>query len=249
MILRTLYVGFAVENIDRTRRSLQRVLGLPSDRLDPDPFLGTDRGARVPLPNECWLYLMESRQPDSPVARFIQRRGPGLERLAFQSDDIQGELARVRQAGVPLGPDAVADTPSGWRFVVPPEHVCGITVEVVQPKPGQWVCTAPANIGGVLALQHVGTANLSLEATVQALEQLFDLHPGPVVFQNHRSFKPGNECHWIDVAQGAVGKGDRTAQFLEEKGEGLEHIALEVADIRAAARRVLLAGARIDENK
>ena len=92
MILKLLYVGFAVENVDRTRRTFRDLFGLPGERVDPDPFLGTDRGARIAFPNECWLYLMQSRQPESHIYKYMQQRGPGLERVAFLTDDIEASI-------------------------------------------------------------------------------------------------------------------------------------------------------------
>ena len=75
MIHRLLYVGFAVTSVDRTRRAFKALFGLPSERLPSDPFLGADRGARLAFPNQCWLYIMESQQPASPVRQFLARRG------------------------------------------------------------------------------------------------------------------------------------------------------------------------------
>jgi catechol 2,3-dioxygenase-like lactoylglutathione lyase family enzyme len=96
VILKLLYVGFAVKDVARTRRTFKNLFGLPGEHIAPDPFLGTDKGARIPFPNECWLYVMESQQPDSPVFQYVQQRGPGLERVAFLSDDIEAEFERVR---------------------------------------------------------------------------------------------------------------------------------------------------------
>ena len=55
MIHGLLYVGFAVTSVDRTRRAFKRLFGLPSEWLPSDPFLGTDKGARLAFPNQCWL--------------------------------------------------------------------------------------------------------------------------------------------------------------------------------------------------
>ena len=65
MIYGLLYVGFVVESVDTTRRTFKRLFGLAGEAMAPDSFLGTDKGARLAFPNECWLYIMESQQPDS----------------------------------------------------------------------------------------------------------------------------------------------------------------------------------------
>lgn len=249
MIVGTLYVGFAVENVDRTRRVFADVFGLRGERVDPDPFLGTDKGARIELPNECWVYLMESQQADSPVRGYIEEKGPGLERLAFLSDDIEAEFERVRQGGAQLSDDALVDTPVGRRFVVPPRYASGLKFELIQPEPGTWQADAPDSVSGILALQHIGAAVKDLQAARDAFEGLLDLHPAPIVHEKHLSFTPGNEYHWIDVAERKRGQDDRLGQFLEEKGEGLEHLCFEVRDIREAVKRATGAGAAINEHK
>ena len=169
MILGLLYVGFAVEDVDRTRRAFSELFGLPGERMEPDPFLGTDKGARIAFPNDCWLYVMQSQQPASPVYQYVQQGGPGLERVAFLTDDIEEEFERVRRCDVPLSTDAIVDTITGRRFVVPPEYVNGVTVELVEPSDDTWDRDIPANISGVLGLQHIGVVARCLETAYQAL--------------------------------------------------------------------------------
>ena len=94
MILELLYVGFAVEDVDKTRRVFRDLFGLSGERMEADPYLGTDKGARIAFPNNCWLYVMESQQPGSPVHEFLESRGPGLERVAFLTDDVEAEFHR-----------------------------------------------------------------------------------------------------------------------------------------------------------
>ncbi len=254
MILGLLYVGCAEENVDYTHRTFKELFGLPGERVEPDPFLGTDRGARIAFPNQCWLYVMESHQPESRIFQYMQERGAGLERIAFMTDDIEAEFERVRRGGVPLSDDDLADTPSGRRFVVPPEYVSGVTVELFQPSAGYWVHDAPANISGVLGLQHIGIAVRDSEVTCNTFERLFDLHPRDLRIDQHGGeqkdaiITPGNDYLWLHVVQ-SWGPKARVRMFLEEKGEGLEHICIEVDDIREAVKRVTGAGTPIFDHK
>ena len=254
MILGLLYVGFAVEDVDRSRRTFAELFGLPGEHMEPDPFLGTDKGARIAFPNQCWLYVMESRQPESRVFQHVQQKGPGLERVAFLSDDIEAEFDRVRHGGVPLSDDALADIPSGQRFVVPAEYTSGVTMELFQPKLGYWVHNAPANISGVLGLQHIGVAVLDIEASCRTFERLFDLPPRDLRTDQHGDEQkdamivPGNDRLWLHVTQ-SWGQNARVRMYMDEKGEGLEHLCIEVDDIREAVTRVTGACVPIHDNK
>jgi catechol 2,3-dioxygenase-like lactoylglutathione lyase family enzyme len=254
MILRLLYIGFAVEDVDETRRTFKTLIGLPSECMAPDPFLGTDKGARMPFPNDCWLYAMESGQPDSHVTQFLAARGPGLERAAFQTDDIEEAFERARGAGLALEDDALVDTPTGRRFVVPAERLSGVTVEVIEPAPGAWPLDMPANINGVLGLQHIGVAVRDLEQTCEQFGRILDLNASDLRTDQHGGeqkdimIEPGNDRLWFHVTQ-SWGENARVHQFLEEKGEGLEHLCIEVADIRTAVNRVTGAGVPLFNHK
>lgn len=254
MIVSLLYVGFAVHNVDATRRAFHELIGLPGTSLEPDPHLGADKLARIPFPNGCWLCVMESEQPESPVRRFLDRRGPGLERVAFCSDDIEAEFGRVQQAGVPLADGALLDTPWDRRFVVPREYLNGVTAQVVQPKAATWVHDAPVNISGVLGLQHIGVAVRDIEAACSAFEGLLDLRARALRTDQHGGeqkdamVEPGNDRLWLHVTE-SWGENARVRHFLDEKGEGLEHLCIEVADIREAVQRVTGRGVPIHEHK
>jgi 4-hydroxyphenylpyruvate dioxygenase-like putative hemolysin len=197
---------------------------------------------------------MSSRQPESPVYQFVQQRGPGLERVAFLSDDIEAEFKRVRQGGIALDDAALVDTPDGRRFAVPAEYLSGVTVEIIQPHSGQWQFDAPANISGVLGLQHIGVAVRDLEMTCKAFQRLFDLQARNLRTDQHGGeqkdamIEPGNDRLWLHVTQ-SWGENARVHQFLKDKGEGLEHLCIEVDDIRAAVKRVTGAGVPLFDHK
>jgi len=249
MIVGLLYVSFVVEDVDRSRRAFRSLFGLGGKPMGPDSFLGAAKGALIALPNDCWLYVAESGDPGSPIGRFIGQKGPGLERLAFLSDDIEEEFERVRQAGVQLAESDLVDTPLGRRFVVPAEHMRGILVELIEPASGTWESDTPESTAGILGLQHIGGGINDFGAARDAFGRLLELHPAPIEHGAHLSFMPGNDHLWIDVAEGVRGQDDRLATFVEERGYGLEHICLEVNDIREAVKRVTAVGVPIYDHK
>ncbi len=79
------------------------------------------------------LELLEALRDDSPVATFVSKRGPGLHHLAFEVDDLEAEMARVREAGFRLLADAPKPGADGKRIVfLHPKDTAGVLVELVQ---------------------------------------------------------------------------------------------------------------------
>ena len=254
MIFGLLYVGFAVESVNRSRRLFWDLLGMPSQRMEPDPYLGTDRGARLAFPNRCWLYFMESKQPESPITQHLHTRGAGLERIALLTDEIEYELELVRREGIPISHDALVETPLGKRFTVPGEYLSGVTVEIYQAAPGTWEHDAPACISGVLGLQHIGVGVRDLQATSERFETLFELKSANLRTDQHEGeqkdamIEPGNDRLWLHVTE-SWGENARVRHFMDQVGEGLEHLCIEVHDIRDAVNRVTGMGVPLFENK
>ncbi len=247
MISELLYVGFAVTDVDHTRRVLWDFLRLPSERMEADPFLGTTRGARIAFPNRCWLYLMESQDPGSRVFQHVREKGPGLERIALRTDDIEADVERLRANGVPAEQLNLAETPLGVRLVVPPERLSGTTVELLQVRAGAWEPCAPDSTSGVLGLQHIGIATNNLENALANMQKLLDLPSRQLRTNQHGGQQkdvillPGNDRLWLHMVQ-SWEPGSRVATFLKEHGEGLDHICIEVEDIRKPCIRIIELG-------
>jgi methylmalonyl-CoA/ethylmalonyl-CoA epimerase len=254
VILELLYVGFAVKDVDRTRRAFRDLFGLSGEWLPPDIFLGVDKGARIAFPNRCWLYVMESSRAESPVYQYIHDKGPGLERLAFLTDDVEAGFEHIRQEVPSLSEDELVDTPFGRRFAIPGSYLHGVTVELIQPVPGVWEFDSTSHDSHVLGLQHIGVAVRDLEATSSAFERLFDLPARDLRIDQHGGeqrdvmIEPGNDRLWLHVTE-SWGENARVRQFLNERGEGLEHLCIEVEDIREAVVRVTGQGVPIFEDK
>jgi methylmalonyl-CoA/ethylmalonyl-CoA epimerase len=61
-------------------------------------------GARISgfMAGESLVELLEADKPDSPIGKFLEKRGPGIHHICFAVDDLDGTLARCRQAGLRL---------------------------------------------------------------------------------------------------------------------------------------------------
>jgi methylmalonyl-CoA/ethylmalonyl-CoA epimerase len=77
------------------------------------------------------VELLEGQSPDSPIGKFVARRGPGLHHICFAVDDLDGTLARCRAAGVRLIDDAPRIGAEGKRIAfLHPSATAGVLVEL-----------------------------------------------------------------------------------------------------------------------
>src|SRR5258706_3261087 len=81
------------------------------------------------------IELTEAADPESPIAKFIEKRGEGVHHLSFEVDDIEAELARLRKEGFRL----IDETPrpgAGGHLIafIHPKSTNGVLVEICQRR-------------------------------------------------------------------------------------------------------------------
>ena len=99
MIKRISHLGIAVKDLDTAVRLYRDVLGMEpvhrwvaeADRMEAASFL---------LPGGVELELMQPLEDDSPVGKFIAKRGEGIHHVAFKVDDVGAALQRVQADGL-----------------------------------------------------------------------------------------------------------------------------------------------------
>lgn len=82
------------------------------------------------------IELLEATRPDSPIARFIEKRGEGIHHVAFAVEDIRREMARLAAAGFRLlseEPRPGAD--NKWVCFLHPKSAHGVLIELCQERP------------------------------------------------------------------------------------------------------------------
>ena len=92
-------------------------------------------GARIIglVAGESLVELLEADTPDSPVARFIARRGPGIHHVCFAVDDLEGTMTRCREAGVRLIDETPRIGAEGKRIAfLHPSSTAGVLVELTE---------------------------------------------------------------------------------------------------------------------
>jgi methylmalonyl-CoA epimerase len=99
MIRSVEHIGIAVRSIEEAR-GFYESLGLAIEHIEEVPEEGV-RVAFVPC-GHTRLELLEPTRPDSPVAKFLEKRGPGIHHLCLESDAIDEDDARLRGSGMEL---------------------------------------------------------------------------------------------------------------------------------------------------
>jgi methylmalonyl-CoA epimerase len=134
MIRNVDHIGIAVRSIEEAR-GFYEALGLAVDHIEEVPDEGV-RVAFIPCGNTRF-ELLEPTRPDSPVAKFLAKRGPGIHHVCVESDAIDEDDARLRGDGVAL----IRERPTfgaGGALVqfVHPKSTGGILLELSQPPEG-----------------------------------------------------------------------------------------------------------------
>jgi methylmalonyl-CoA/ethylmalonyl-CoA epimerase len=126
---RIAHIGVAVENIDAALAFYRDVLG-----LSPHPPERADGATIVSLPfGDSEVELLASDDPESPIGKFVARRGPGIHHVCYRVPDLDAALAACRAAGYRLI-DEVPRLGAGGRRIafVHPKTTAGILIELTE---------------------------------------------------------------------------------------------------------------------
>ncbi|HSS77383.1 MAG TPA: methylmalonyl-CoA epimerase [Thermoanaerobaculia bacterium] len=128
MIERIGHVGIAVRSIAEAR-GLYETLGLVVEAIEDVPH----EGVRVALLacGESHIELLEPLSDDSPIAKFLDKRGPGIHHLCLASDDVRADDVRLREGGYQvLRPEPTRGAGGCWVQFVHPKSAGGVLLEL-----------------------------------------------------------------------------------------------------------------------
>jgi methylmalonyl-CoA/ethylmalonyl-CoA epimerase len=136
-LLRIDHVGVAVPDLDAAIAHYRRVFGMRCVHQEINP----DQGVREALlavgaaaAPGALLQLLAPLRPDSPIGKFLDRRGPGLQQLGYTVADLDTACARLRERGVRLlYPQPRRGTAGSRINFVHPTDAGGVLIELVEP--------------------------------------------------------------------------------------------------------------------
>src|SRR5260370_21089130 len=134
MVTNIHHVGIAVRDLKQAYRFWRDILGLPLVREAEV----AEQGVRAALlsAGETEIELLEPLGPESPIRRFLAKRGEGLHHVFFHTDDVAGDLAALRSKSVALLDTAPRRGLAGRVAVLHPRACHGVLVELATPEPG-----------------------------------------------------------------------------------------------------------------
>ena len=126
------HIGVAVEDIDEAVTMYRDRLGMPEQHRETVEEQGVD--AVLLGIGEGHVELISPLEPSSAVGRFLERNGPGLHHIAYQTDDIDTRLDELREAGLRLIDEEPRIGIRGSRVAfVNPKSTGGVLTESVEP--------------------------------------------------------------------------------------------------------------------
>jgi lactoylglutathione lyase/methylmalonyl-CoA/ethylmalonyl-CoA epimerase len=121
MIKRVAYIGVAVKDIEQARKKFTEQLGSKVIRVGASE-IDHVKNTYLTLGDDIF-ELIEPYSPESPVARFMERRGEGVQYIGLEVTDLDETVKELRSKGCRFTPESPVEYPNGsrWAFIHPKE--------------------------------------------------------------------------------------------------------------------------------
>ena len=135
------HIGIAVKDIEASNEIFEKIFGAPAYKRE----MVESELSRMPTakstgskffqigPNK--IELLEATNPNSPIAKFIEKRGEGIHHIAFDVEDIEAEIARLKDEGFTLlHQEAKGGADNKLIAFMHPKSSNGVLVELCQDR-------------------------------------------------------------------------------------------------------------------
>ena len=133
MITKIDHLGIAVKSLDEAIAYYENTLGLVCEGREEVE----SQNVRTAFfaAGDVHIELLEPTSDESPIARFLEKSGPGIHHIAFATDDITGQLAKARDQGARLIHEVPFDGAAGKLVAfLHPKSTFGVLTEFCQPS-------------------------------------------------------------------------------------------------------------------
>lgn len=134
MIVKIAYVGIAVRDIDEAKKTFTRTLNSEVVREGASE-IDKVKNAFIAIGRDQ-VELMQPYNPESPVAKFIERRGEGVQYIGLEVSNIDDALEELKGKGVRLTSEEPVEYPNGSRWIfIHPKAMHGVLIALIEnPK-------------------------------------------------------------------------------------------------------------------
>jgi len=125
------HIGIAVKSLTEANQVYQSLFGQPPYKMEEV----SGEGVRTSFfqCGDSKIELLEAMNTDSPIAKFIEKRGEGIHHIAFHVEDITSEVARLKKEGfVALNEVPKKGADNKWVVFLHPKSAHGVLIELCQ---------------------------------------------------------------------------------------------------------------------
>jgi len=127
------HLGIAVKDLEAGNALYTKLLGVPPYKEEVVESEGVRTSFFKAGPNK--IELLEATNPESPIAKFIEKRGEGIHHVAYAVEDIAAEMDRLKREGFRLLNDAPkAGADNKWVCFLHPKDAGGTLIELCQER-------------------------------------------------------------------------------------------------------------------
>ncbi len=127
------HIGIAVKSIENANQIYTSLLGASPYKMEEVKSEGVKTSFfKI---GDSKIELLEAINPDSPIAKFIEKRGEGVHHIAFAVDDIQSEIVRLKNEGfIVLNETPKKGADNKLVVFLHPKSTAGVLVELCQDR-------------------------------------------------------------------------------------------------------------------
>lgn len=127
------HIGIAIKNAAISKELFSKLFNTPPYKEEEVVSEGVKTIFFQTGPNK--IELLEASNPESPIAKFIEKRGEGIHHIAFAVENIEAEIERLKQEGFQFIQEVPKDGADNKRIVfLHPKSTNGVLIELCQEK-------------------------------------------------------------------------------------------------------------------
>lgn len=125
------HIGIAVKDLEASNVLFEKLLGTPNYKIEAVASEGVRTSFFQSGPNK--IELLEALNEESPIAKFLEKKGEGVHHIAFSVTDIKAEIKRLQSEGfVVLNEEPKRGADNKWVAFLHPKSSNGVLVELCQ---------------------------------------------------------------------------------------------------------------------